>query len=181
MIKGVVLIEGPDASGKSTLAEKIAKKYNGIIIHQTYRFKNKIPIFHAAILRKALKLSKNQLVILDRLHISEYIYGKVFRNEKRWPWMLKSFNSFCNKLNIPIILCVPLTLQQGIDWFEQTKKERYEMFESMENIIKEYLLYSNKHSNDNNVIIYNRDCNQILYKNELKDNIYKQIEEIINE
>ena len=77
-MKGIIIIEGSDASGKTTLANKLLRKYNGIIFHQTYRFKNKIPIYHMAILRKALKLSKTRLIILDRLHISEYIYGKVF-------------------------------------------------------------------------------------------------------
>jgi len=179
-MKGIIIIEGSDASGKTTLAQRLANEYNGIIIHQTYRFKNKIPIFHAAILRKALKLSKKQLVILDRLHISEYIYGKVFRNEKRWPWMLNQFNRFCQKMNIPIILCIPESIEQGKKWFEKTKQERFEMFEDMSEILKEYIDYSKKHQFDKNVITYNRELND-EYHSWYYDYTKAAIERIINE
>lgn len=175
-MKGIIIIEGSDASGKTTLANKLLRKYNGIIFHQTYRFKNNIPIYHMAILRKALKLSKTQLVILDRLHISEYIYGKVFRNETRWPWMLNSFNSFCKKMNIPIILCIPSSVEEGKKWFEETKNKRYEMFDDMTKILEEYIKYAENHKE---VIIYNRDlC--VEYHSWYDDYTYAAIENILN-
>lgn len=158
-MKGIILIEGPDGSGKTTLAERLAFDYKGIILHQTYRFKNKIPIYHGAILKKALKLSKEKLVILDRLHISEYIYGKVFRNEKRWPWMLKTFNILCKELNIPIILCLPFSAQQGLKWFEKAKTERSEMFDNIKQVIEEYINYYEKYPE--NITIYNRENNDL--------------------
>ena len=175
-MKGIIIIEGSDASGKSTLAKKLAIKYNGIIFHQTYRFKNKIPIYHMTILRKALKLSKKQLVILDRLHISEYIYGKVFRKEKRWPWMLNSFNRFCKELNIPIILCIPESIKEGIKWFEETKNKRIEMFNDMTKILEEYLKYAENHKD---VIIYNRNLS-IEYHSWYDDYTYAVIENKLN-
>lgn len=156
-MNGIILIEGPDGSGKTTLAERLAFDYKGIILHQTYRFKDKIPIYHGAILKKALKLSKEKLVILDRLHISEYIYGKVFRNEKRWPWMLKTFNSLCKELNIPIIMCLPLSLQQGLEWFEKAKTERPEMFDNIKQVIEEYIQYYE--NNKKSIIMYNKEIN----------------------
>lgn len=162
-MKGIIIIEGPDGSGKTTLAKRLAFDYNGIILHQTYRFKNKIPIYHLAILRKALKLSKKRLVIIDRLHISEYIYAKVYRGGTKWPWMLNTFNSLCKKLNIPIIMCLPYSLKQGIEWFNKSKIERPEMFEDITNVIKEYILYNetnpafieyNKQNNDDYSFYY---------------------------
>ena len=156
MIKGVVLVDGPDAAGKTTLAEKLIEMNygNGIILHATYRFKDKIPVYHGAILRKAIRLSKKTLVIIDRLHISEYIYAKVFRGGTKWPWQLPVFNQICKSLHIPIIICVPSSLEQGIEWFAKTKQERCEMFDNIEGVIKEYIEYV-KHTK--NIMIYNRD------------------------
>lgn len=157
-MKGIILIEGPDACGKTTLAKRLAFDYNGIIFHQEYRFKNKMPIYHGAVLRKALKLSKEKLVILDRLHISEYIYGKVYRNEKRWPWMLELFNQLCKYFNIPIILCIPHSLNKGFEWFKKTKQKRKEAFDDITQVIEEYIKYAENHKE---VIIYNRDDNDL--------------------
>lgn len=174
-MKGIIILEGQDASGKTTLANKLLKSYKGIYIHATYRFKNKMPIYHAALLRKALKLSKNQLVIIDRLHISEYIYAKVFRGGTPWPEVFKMFNSFCRELNIPIILCVPDTIERGLTWFEKTKQQRPEMYDDIKEIITEYCNYANEHQFDSNIIIYNRDFAE-NYKNEYFNYIIKMIE-----
>lgn len=156
-MNGIILLEGQDASGKTTLANNLLKKYKGIYIHATYRFSNKMPIYHAALLRKALKLSKNQLVIIDRLFISEYIYAKVYRGGTKWPEAFNMFNSFCRYMNIPIILCVPETIQRGKIWFEKSKQERIEMYKNIDKIIEEYCNYANIHKYDKNILIYNRD------------------------
>lgn len=178
MFKGIVILDGPDASGKTTLANKLIQLNNnrGIILHATYRFKDKIPTYHAALLRKAYKLSKKDLVIIDRLHVSEYIYAKVFRNGTKWPWQLKAFNQICKSLCIPIVICIPSSVERGVQWFENTKNERYEMFDDMQQIIKEYINYVKTHK----VIIYNRDLTEKLdfyYEyifDEIKKEIYKQ-------
>lgn len=159
-MKGVIILEGQDSSGKTTLANKLLAIHKGVYIHATYRFKNKMPIYHAAILRKALKLAKTQLVIIDRLFISEYIYAKVFRGGTKWPEAFRMFNSFCREMNIPIILCVPETIQRGKIWFEKSKKERVEMYKNIDKVIEEYCNYANKHKYDKNVIIYNRDFSE---------------------
>lgn len=160
-MKGIIILDGPDACGKTTLANKFIEKYGGTYIHLTYRFADKMPIYHAAMLRKALKLSKSQLVIIDRLHVSEYIYAKVFRGGTKWPWMLPMFNSLCRELNIPIIVCAPSTVKRGIEWFEETKSKRFEMYDDISKVIQEYIDYGNKHD----VILYNRDFNDVPFEN----------------
>lgn len=175
MFKGIVILEGPDASGKTTLANKLIELNNGrgTILHATYRFKDKIPTYHAALLRKAYKLSKKYLVIIDRLHISEYIYAKVFRNGTKWPEQLNIFNQICKALNIPIVICIPSSIERGVEWFEQTKNSRYEMFDDMRQIIKEYIDYTKNHK----VIIYNRDLTNKLefYYEYIFDEVKKEI------
>lgn len=179
-MKGIIIIEGPDACGKTTLANRLAFDYKGVVLHQTYRFKNNIPIYHLAVLKKALKLSKEKLVIIDRLHISEYIYAKIYRNGTKWPWMLNTFNIMCKELNIPIIMCLPPTVEQGLKWFEQAKIERPEMFEDIKEVIKEYIKYSYKHSD---IITYNRENNDnySFYYEATKQIIEKELERGLND
>lgn len=176
MIKGIILVDGPDAAGKTTLAEHLIEmnQGNGIILHATYRFKDKIPMYHGAILRKAIRLSKKTLVVIDRLHISEYIYAKVFRGGTKWPWQLPVFNQICKSLHIPIIICVPSSLEQGMEWFAKTKQERYEMFDDMKDVINEYIQYVKK---DKNIMIYNRDLTNKLdfYYEYIFDEIKRRI------
>lgn len=176
-MKGVLIIDGPDSCGKTTLANKLIEKYGGTYIHLTYRFKDKMPLYHTAMLRKALRLAKNQLVIIDRLHISEHIYAKVFRGGSKWPWMLSAFNGFCKEHNIPIIICIPETIERGVIWFEQTKKERFEMYNDMKEVLKEYIKYASNHYGE--VIIYNRDFND-ADKNYFSF-IENKIKEVLNE
>lgn len=172
-MKGIIILDGPDASGKTTLANKLLEKYEGTYIHATYKFSKKMPIYHAAILRKALKLSKSRLVIIDRLHISEYIYAKVFRGGTPWPEVFRMFNSFCREMNIPIILCVPETVERGLIWFAKAKETRVEMYKDIKEIIQEYCNYANEHRYDKNVLIYNRDFAETY------SNYFEYIEEML--
>lgn len=154
-MRGIILLEGPDGSGKTTLANRLIEKYGGVYIHAEYRFKNKMPQYHGAILHKAWELSKKQLVIIDRLHISEMIYAKVFRGGSPWPWMLKHFNRVLKMIGACTILCIPRDVETGIKWFEQAKQERPEMYDDIRDVIQEYIHYAHTHD----CIIYNKDMN----------------------
>lgn len=163
-MNGIIIIEGPDGSGKTTLAERIIanNEGKGIYLHAEYKFKNKMKTYHLALLTKAIKLSRETLVIIDRLHISEYIYAKIFRGGSKWPEQLEEFNTICRHLHIPIVLCVPYKLEEGITWFEQAKQERKELYEDITKVIEEYINYAKEHKKDRNVLIYNRD-DAVLY------------------
>lgn len=160
-MKGIILLEGPDGSGKTTLANRLIEKYGGVYIHAEYRFKNKMPLYHAAILRKAWKLSRNQLVIIDRLHISEMIYAKVFRGGSPWLWMTKTFNMVLDMMGACTVLCVPLSVDEGIKWFEAARQERPEMYDDIRDVIQEYINYAIK---SKNCVIYSK-----------KDDPYKEL------
>jgi thymidylate kinase len=79
-VSGLILIEGPDGTGKSTLAAQFKQDLGAIVLHQRYRWKNRMFHYHTAVLRRALKLvDQGHLVVLDRLWPSELIYGQVYR------------------------------------------------------------------------------------------------------
>lgn len=106
-LKGVIVVEGPDCSGKSTLCNQLAELSGGKVIHMTYRFKNNMFEYNTAVLRQTAKLSKEKLVILDRSYLSEIVYAKVFRNGGRWPLIDRFIEPVLASLNYMGIYCDP--------------------------------------------------------------------------
>lgn len=100
----VIILEGPDCSGKTTLANQLMAKYrNHVYIHNAVC--NDIEGLHLNALTSAIKLSRNFVVIIDRLHLSEQIYGKIFRNKVAYD--TKKFENNVNTYsNIYKVLCL---------------------------------------------------------------------------
>lgn len=79
---GLVTIDGPDASGKSTLAATIAQITGGQVVHLTWtpqleRVMNK---YRFSAIEYATALAKSFVVILERPWLSHPVYAEVYRN-----------------------------------------------------------------------------------------------------
>ena len=82
----VILVDGIDCSGKSTLVESLGKKFPGIVIKPNYRPKDKsdkeISKYkrHAYAVMEFINQNRKDLfIILDRFYSSELVYSKVKR------------------------------------------------------------------------------------------------------
>ena len=91
-MKKLFVLEGPDCSGKSTLARALQKKTNGVIFHASG---NKLlwPVmheYHQSIIDNAFAVLEHHDVIIDRLWLSELVYHRVLRPhlERRYQWEL---------------------------------------------------------------------------------------------
>ena len=75
----IVIVCGCDASGKSTLISQLMEKHpNNCYIHNAVT--NDIKSLHENTIDAALVASQEHWVFVDRLHLSEKIYGTIFRN-----------------------------------------------------------------------------------------------------
>ncbi len=75
----IVIVEGCDASGKSTLISQLMERHpNNCYIHNAVT--DNIELLHDNTIDAALVASQEHWVFIDRLHLSEKIYGTVFRN-----------------------------------------------------------------------------------------------------
>ena len=75
----IIIIEGPDGSGKTTLAEKFSKQTGYPIEH---RSKPKNEEEKALMMGEYLHIAKSSRnIILDRCWYSEMVYGKVMRDK----------------------------------------------------------------------------------------------------
>lgn len=78
---GLITIDGPDASGKSTLAARIAEVTGGRVIHLTWskQLEACMDEYRVAALNYARVLARHCVVILERPWLSHPIYAEVYR------------------------------------------------------------------------------------------------------
>ena len=77
----IILIEGPDGAGKTTLAKKLAKLLKFQIVHMSYpkTEEEKQNMFQQYL--ALIATSDGQNIILDRCWYSEMVYGPVKRDK----------------------------------------------------------------------------------------------------
>tara|TARA_R110002126_G_scaffold63580_8_gene162916 strand:- start:596 stop:1588 length:993 start_codon:yes stop_codon:yes gene_type:complete len=129
-MKGLIVIDGCDGTGKTTLAEAIIRRFDGVYIHNTYRWPTKMPLYHTAALHRALKLSRTRLVVIDRLWMSEAIYAEVYRNGSPWPQMGRMIDRIVRKSGGVYILTQSPSNHK--EKFDKLKTEREEMYDDVE-------------------------------------------------
>ena len=66
-----IILEGPDAVGKTTLAEKLKNKYNMDIIHSTSKTRNDLN-YHIDL------LDYRTNTVFDRFHVGELVYPEIY-------------------------------------------------------------------------------------------------------
>jgi thymidylate kinase len=131
-MKGLIVIDGCDGTGKTTLAEAICQRFGGVYLHNTYRWPTKMPLYHTAALHRALKLARQQLVVIDRLWMSEAIYADVYRKGSPWPHMGRLMDRMIRKVGgVYVLAQSPANHEEK---YEQLKTERHEMYDNVDDV-----------------------------------------------
>lgn len=128
----VIVLEGPDGSGKTTLAGVICEQLGAKYIHATYRFKNQMHRYHWAVLEQALKAAATQPVVIDRWWPSEQVYAGAFRGGSPWPLMGRMLDRVALAHCFTYVLCYDYDRDRYLSNFESLKMNREEMYDSME-------------------------------------------------
>lgn len=137
-----ILVEGPDATGKSSLIKTLIIK-NHIVLHLT---KNTPDVTEGP------KFYNNKTnTIFDRGIISNYLYSKIFKDTNAPS--LNEVESVLKKMDL-IIICLPESKEKYLSHFEKVKNTRLEDYNNMETIYDSYLEFYNKICDDYNVIRY---------------------------
>lgn len=91
-----ILVEGADCSGKTTLVKELQKLTGWEMVHHT-QHTNSIKEFKATIMR-------HEPLIIDRLWISEQIYGHVMRGASNDP--AGDVFELMNEIDHVVVMCV---------------------------------------------------------------------------
>jgi hypothetical protein len=129
----IIVIEGADGCGKTTLAEKLKEVFPGSkYIHATWsrELDCRMLEYHMGILSDAYWFIQetNLPVIIDRLWLSEAVYAQVFRSGSKYPKESRLFDYLIEKIGGINIICLADDLQAHADRFDELKVGRDEMY-----------------------------------------------------
>lgn len=135
---GLIILEGPDGGGKTTLAKALIRA-NGGFGHRIHNIKRKnMWAYHLATARLAdFWLRRHELVVVDRWWPSEFVYGRVYRGGACYPATGRYFDRLANTLGGVYVACLP-SLETCL---ETHKRERPHRAHELEGVGRIHALY----------------------------------------
>lgn len=135
----IIVLDGPDGSGKTTLANDLMQKFPGTSSYLHCGLAEDFFGYHDFIIDTAqIENKKDHLVIIDRLWLSEMVYGYVFRKGAQYPDAARSIDRRLKALGVLNIICLPSVKSKYLNRFEDLKKERIEKFSNMDTVWELY-------------------------------------------
>lgn len=145
--KGIIILDGPDGCGKTTLAETLQNDFGAHVIHSTWspELNKRMDTYLTETFQQALDISSRQLVVLDRLWLSELVYADVYRGGSPYHGMHEGIDLFCEGRGFKLVYCLPENLDSINSHFNSLKEDRDEMYSDISEVIKCYAtLWSGK-------------------------------------
>lgn len=133
----LIILEGPDGGGKSTLAKQLSDHLQAVAVHHgPYPAEpNPSPAYHHSM---SPALRGVRPVVMDRCWLSEPIYGRVFRNGLNrggvYQRMLERVAMACNAV---VVQCLP-PRQVALDTFVSRHRRGGEMLASADQAMLVY-------------------------------------------
>lgn len=136
----IFILEGPDGAGKTTLAEHLKETLvTSNIYHATYEKGMDVAGHHFEICTNVIKdQQEGRHSIVDRLYVSEWVYGHVFRGTHYGIGKGLEFDHLLQPFGVIRVMCLP-EKKTVLKTFNSRKKE--EMFDTVSEIYDEYLKY----------------------------------------
>lgn len=122
----VIILDGPDGSGKTTLANTLAKDHGFKVVHTG------VPdpsldsqgLFNQYVDSLDEALHNDQPVVFDRHYLGECIYGPIMRGKSLLsPMQIKLIERVCRARDVKVVICCPRWETVYANW--QVKKNDY--------------------------------------------------------
>lgn len=126
----IIVLEGPDGAGKTTVAEHLKTVHGFKVIHLTYRFKDRMLTYHTAALRLAVRLAEKTPVVIDRWWPSEGVYADAYRGGSAWPLMPRFLHRQALRHGVYYMWCLPNDKYRYLRHFNELKGKRPEMYDA---------------------------------------------------
>lgn len=144
----IIVLDGPDGSGKTSLGEELVRQLGAKYLHLTYRWGPKMDLYHTAALYYILREATKRPVILDRWWMSEVVYANVYRGGSKWPLFYRMLEKAAIRHSITYVMCRPIDRDAYVSHFTKLKGERAEMYsDNMEKVYDGYRAIEHKLKN----------------------------------
>lgn len=131
----IIVLEGADGTGKTTLAKKLVEMYRGYYIHNR-RHRDVWP-YHLASIRQALKFARLGPVIIDRHWLSECVYGTVYRGGIQARYDERALHRVLARFGVTYVLAAPAP-EVAVGIHGRMKAIRPEMFDDITRVAEMY-------------------------------------------
>jgi DNA polymerase III delta prime subunit len=138
-VNPIIVLEGPDGVGKTTLGQALAKRLDGHYIHLHYRFPKAMWHYHVAAFEWALRIAEDRPVIIDRWWASELVYAAAFRGGSPWPMMGRMLDRAALKHGVTYVLCQPEDKEAYLDHYHHVKAADEDVLGSRAVVYDRYL------------------------------------------
>ena len=127
---GIIILEGADCTGKTSLA----KALGGVYVHNGLY--EDVWTAHLACVDEAVARCAEELVVIDRLFISEQVYGQVFRGGPAYD--PEPLDEMLTKASALTVLCVRADQLRHLRHFDELKTLRRESFDDIARVVRLY-------------------------------------------
>lgn len=120
----IIVLEGPDGVGKTSLGTALTKYLGAKYLHLTYRFKDRMDLYHSAAIRLCVRWADKQPVVLDRWWISEILYAEAYRGGS--PFIKRHFmlEEIANQTGLTYVVCLPEDRDRYFQYYLEEKARR---------------------------------------------------------
>ena len=108
-------------------------------MHLTYRFKDRMHLYHGAAIRLCARYAQHQPVVLDRWWPSEIVYADAYRGGSKFAKYYLLLEHIANHLGVVYVACIPSDGKRYLEHYNVLKGQREEMYdEGMERVYRGY-------------------------------------------
>lgn len=133
-MQGLILLDGPDCAGKTTLCETIieaarSQGFKAVRRHLGKPEKGQAWKMHAeAIVNYVEEMRRDKVVVLaDRHFLSEGIYGRVYRQGSEYPYSMRFMDMLFDRVCGLKVICCPPT-EKVVEVHKKMFEERHEEY-----------------------------------------------------
>lgn len=135
-MRGIIYLEGADCSGKTTLARHLIEHHGASYLHGRV-FKH-MWRSHVAMTRLALRWADTGLVVIDRLWLSELIYGSVFRGGPAYDLGARCLDRVLLRAGAVTVLCAPRDQERQLARHAERATRGEERFADVRRVVATY-------------------------------------------
>lgn len=139
---GLIILDGPDCSGKTTLANALRDQLGANVVHRTWS-EDLEKQMDRYLMDPINIYRKDDLLVIDRWALSEWIYSDVYRNGTQWKGFHRLAFEKLRQLNAINVVCVPDDFNEYLFKYRSEFESRDEMYDFDENkLFKIWQYYS---------------------------------------